>query len=108
MVPIPRVHLTRFHGRLAPNAKIRAKVVQQAKEDNSEAAQNSKPYRRRHLSWAQLLRRVFQVDLEACARCGAKVKVLAAIFDAPTIERILGRMGIPTAAPIVHPARAPP
>lgn len=30
LVPIPRVHLTRFHGCLAPNAKIRAKVVQQA------------------------------------------------------------------------------
>ncbi len=28
LVPIPRVHLTRFHGCLAPNAKIRGKVVQ--------------------------------------------------------------------------------
>lgn len=108
LVPIPRVHLTKFHGCLAPNAKIRAKVVRQARENPSEAAQKSKPYRRRRLSWAQLMRRVFQIDLEDCTCCGGKVKILAAILDGPTIERILGHLGLSTVPPIIHPARAPP
>jgi len=32
LVPRPRLHLTRFHGVLAPNAKLRAQVVPQEPE----------------------------------------------------------------------------
>ena len=32
LVPRPRLHLTRFHGVLAPNAKLRAMVVNDARQ----------------------------------------------------------------------------
>jgi hypothetical protein len=46
LVPIPRVHLMRFHGCLAPHAKIREKVV-----PPRESAEESKPCRKR-MTWA--------------------------------------------------------
>ena len=50
LVPIPRVHLIRYHGCLAPHAKIRRKVVPAREISASEA---SKPFRKR-MTWAQL------------------------------------------------------
>ena len=40
LVPRPRLHLIRFHGVLAPNAKLRAMVVPQ---EPDVAAQEAKP-----------------------------------------------------------------
>ena len=39
LVPRPRLHLIRFHGVLAPNAKLRAKVVPKPQE--ADVAQSS-------------------------------------------------------------------
>jgi hypothetical protein len=37
-VPRPRLHLIRFHGLLAPNAKLRAMVVPQVREPYAQEA----------------------------------------------------------------------
>gem|GEM_PF-4169917 len=47
---------------------------------------HSRPVR---ISWARLLKRVFQIDLEHCPNCGGELKIIAAILAAPVIERIL-------------------
>ena len=80
LVPRPRLHLIRFHGVLAPNAKLRSKVVpaaahpQAATEHPCDHAQaRSAPVR---LNWARLLKRVFDIDIERCA-CGGKLKIIA-------------------------------
>ncbi len=39
LVPRSRLHLTRFHGVLAPNAKLRSKVVPGAQEKKTPEAQ---------------------------------------------------------------------
>ena len=39
LVPRPRLHLIRFHGVLAPNAKMRAQVVTQEPVEPAQAAQ---------------------------------------------------------------------
>jgi Putative transposase len=38
LVPRPRLHLIRFHGVLAPNAKLRAKVVPRPREEPAQGA----------------------------------------------------------------------
>ena len=64
LVPRPRLHLIRFHGVLAPNAKLRALVVPQEPElpaqvsvpaECETACAHHLPVR---LSWAKLLKRV--------------------------------------------------
>ena len=41
------------------------------------------------MSWAQRLKRVFNIDIEICSRCGGAVKVIACIEDPLVIDKIL-------------------
>ncbi|MFT3819513.1 MAG: transposase [Rubrivivax sp.] len=97
LVPRPRLHLIRFHGVLAPNAKLRPLVVPMgppaprtaigAEDDPFEAA--PEPKRRNYIPWAKLLARVFKLDLEHCPHCGGGLRMVAAILERDAIERIL-------------------
>jgi len=51
------------------------------------------------MSWARLLKRVFAIDLEHCPNCSGELKIIAAMVDAPVIERILTHLGLPARAP---------
>ena len=57
------------------------------------------------MSWARLLKRVFDIDIERCTHCGGTLKIIAAIEDPPVIARILAHLGLPTRAPPRAPAR---
>lgn len=74
LVPRPRVHLTRFHGVLAPHYKYRSEIVPKAKEQPSQAPtdKNKKPSKQR-IPWARLLARVFSIDVETCPHCQGRV-----------------------------------
>ena len=45
-----------------------------------------------YIPWAQLLQRVFKIDIETCQHCGGKVKVRAIINSARVIEKILSHL----------------
>ena len=104
LVPRPRLHLIRFHGVLAPNAKLRPLVVPQGpqvQEAASEAAAaaecevESLQARPNRISWARLLKRVFDIDMQRCPNCGAgELKIIAAILERPVIEKILTHLGL--------------
>jgi hypothetical protein len=57
------------------------------------------------MSWARLLKRVFDIDVEHCPNCGGALKIIAAIEDPPVIVKILSHLGLPTCAPPRAPAR---
>jgi len=40
------------------------------------------------MTWAQRLKRVFDIDIETCPACGGAVKVIACIEDPVVIKRI--------------------
>ena len=63
---------------------------------------------RRYYTWAELLRRVFHVEIFTCPNCGGVRRLLAAIQDPSSIERVLRAMGLPFEAPELAVARAPP
>jgi hypothetical protein len=57
------------------------------------------------ISWARLLKRVFEIDLEHCPNCSGQLKIIATILEAPVIERILTHLGLEARAPPGVPAR---
>ena len=47
------------------------------------------------ISWARLLKRVFDIDMQHCPNCGAgEMKIIAAILERPVIEKILTHLGL--------------
>jgi hypothetical protein len=61
----------------------------------------------RYYTWASLLRRAFGVDVLTCPRCGGTRRLLAAIQDPDSIERVLRAMKLPFDVPELALARAP-
>ena len=57
------------------------------------------------MSWARLLKLIFQIDLEHCPNCGGQLKIIAAILESAVIDRILTHLGLQAQAPPRVPAR---
>ena len=58
--------------------------------------------------WAALLKRVFEIEILRCARCGARMRVVAFITDRKASASILEHLGLPSHFPPLGMARAPP
>ncbi len=89
LVPPPRRHLLTYHGVLAPNAALRARVVPAKPESLSTAdpkpetplsksqptpQEEEKPSR--YYPWAYLLNRVFGIKPWICPRCGGPRRLI--------------------------------
>ena len=94
---------------LAPNAALRSQIVpsgaDQAPNTADGAGERSATSPRARMSWAQLLKRVFAIDITTCPQCGGPLTILAAIEDPSVIVKILSHLGLPTRAPPKVPAR---
>jgi hypothetical protein len=115
LVPKPRVNLTRFHGVFAPNSKHRA-LVTPAKRGRGNTARIADELptpaeRRASMSWAQRLKRVFNIDIETCSECGGAMKVIACIEDPEVIKQILDHLeqkAETSESRVLPESRAPP
>jgi len=110
----PRANLTRYHGVFAPNSPFRKAIV-----PSSPRPTRRKPKRSNErkvpeptadeepptapLTWAQRLKRVFEIDIFVCPRCGGTLRIIADITDPDVIRTILDHLR--QRAP---PGRAPP
>jgi hypothetical protein len=61
--------------------------------------------RARRLAWAELMKRVFAIDVLECPRCRGPMRILAAIHPPETTSSILACLGLPVRAPPLAPAR---
>jgi len=109
IVPPSRSHTTRYHGLLAPHSNLRAQVVPAEDNGNTPSEERKKSGSTKYrLAWAALLARVFQIDVSVCSACQGKMKIIAFITDPVSVQRYLRGEGLPTEAPPIAPARAPP
>ena len=114
LVPKPKVNLTRFHGVFAPNSKHRILVTpaRRGKGRRKAIGQDKTPERRTAMTWAQRLKRVFNIDVESCAYCGGPAKVIACIEDQQLIGKILSHLKkkdrLPSLPNTLPETRAPP
>ncbi len=126
LVRRPRAQLLTDHGVLAPAAKWRDRIVPgpraQLVPDGDGALASStdsgatpgsttahrNPARIRRSTWAELLRRVFAIDVLTCPRCGGVRRLIAMITDGLLVRRILEHFQLPSSPPACAQARAPP
>ena len=128
-IPPPRMNMVRFHGVFAPRSKARPALqsllppgsdpqVVEAGEDNPQqhsehgGSDDAPPagsvpprYRR---AWHKLLKRIFDLSVLVCPRCGSTMRRISHIVKPQTIVRILDHLGLPSEMPPIAPARAPP
>ncbi len=121
LVPALRAHLTRYHGVLGPAAAWRPKIVPTGNDNRRETevipqtgTQQStvlpvetEPYTEssvhdRNYTWAELMKRLFLVDVLQCEHCGRRMKILAAIRSPTATVRILEWLGLPSRASTYH------
>ena len=119
LVPPPRFNITRYYGVLAPAATFRPTIVSDDRtifvsthsgcrtneETPKSGSVKSSSKGRKNYSWAQLMMRVFELDVLACPRCGGRMRILCAIHPPDAIQKILGCLGLPTRAPPIAPAK---
>ena len=124
LIPPPRMHRHRYHGVLAPNAKLRAAVVAIGRpevegpqgeatgpdpvRDASSGDRPTPTSNPARIRWAVLLARVYGVLPLLCPACGGELKILAFLTDPPVVSRILLHLDLHHLPPPLSPARGPP
>jgi hypothetical protein len=94
-IPPPRKHLVRYHGFYSSVArgKRRCRQDTERQPENADAQAASPPdtaaARKR---WADLLRRVYEVDPMVCPRCSGTMRVVGFITQPHVIRRILDHL----------------
>ncbi len=98
-VPEPRRHLVRYYG--AYSNVSRGKRRRQTEADIGAAARDTdhatsvqadrdhSPDARALRSWAQLIKRVYEVDPLVCPKCGGEMRIIAFIIDHDVVDAIL-------------------
>ena len=114
LVPPPRFLMLRYHGVLAPHAKVRSEVVPRATlAQEKEPEQLSLFEVRTHAAlepppapspsrhpWPWLLRRVFATDILTCPRCQGRMKLVTLATDKSDIDAVLRHTHRPRAPPV--------
>ncbi len=79
LVPLPRAHLVRYAGCLAPHSKLRAAIIPTPRQQGVDGDETKigTPY----WNWARLLGRVFDVDMATFPFCHrGSLRIIAAIL----------------------------
>jgi hypothetical protein len=93
-VPEPRLHQVRYYGYYSNVSRARrgadAEGSQGPVDGDSPAPELTAAERKRlRRSWAQLIRRIYEVDPVLCPECGAEMRILSFMLDPSVIRKIL-------------------
>ena len=108
LIPRPRVHLIRFHGVFAPHFKCRSLIVPQPSLFEKTSHKEKKKPKSYSMGWAKMLKRVFDIDIQTCLKCGGQIKIISAILNPQVIKRILAHLGENPTVLKLAPSRGPP
>jgi hypothetical protein len=110
-VPEPRQQQVRYWGWYSNASRGKRRKAELAGESGgspaSDAGAPSGASRRRRLSWARLIKRVYEVDPLLCPYCGAEMKIVAFVVEVGSLRRLVEYLGVgpQEAEPL---SRAPP
>ena len=108
LIPAVRFHMVRYTGIFSSHSRWRPQIIirpgvkkgfgKAQGEDGERLAKNS--------TWARLLARIFKVDVGHCQKCGAAMRLVAAVHDPAGVARYLRHIGLEAHPPPVAPARS--
>jgi hypothetical protein len=61
----------------------------------------------RNYVWAELMKRVWEIDVLECPRCFGRMRIVAAIHSPDATRKILECLGLPSRAPPLKPSQSP-
>ncbi len=102
LIPPPRKNMIRYHGIFAPNSALRAQIVPKPNQEIIEGqgcTEKSSQCPGQGKRWAQLLARVFGIDVLECPRCESKMQMISFITESKAIRDILASLKMATAPP---------
>jgi hypothetical protein len=97
LIPVPRSHIVRYFGVLAPHAKLRAKIISESgplmaqgttqavtpqPEKNDHQKKDTAPEQKKKkipYLWAILIARIYEILPLECHRCHKEMKILSFI-----------------------------
>jgi len=113
LVPRPRYHLVRYHGIFAPNSKMRNLVVPGSSQHASKRRVKAADQERKTghngsggndavvpLTWAERLKRVFNIDVNKCPLCGGTLRIISEVTEPHIIQKILDHIEAQPPPPI--------
>ena len=91
-------------------APVAAVAVPATTAPSASPALAEEPLHRRaaRYAWALLLARIYEVFPLLCPKCGAEMRIIAFITEAPAARQIVAQLGEATSPPRIAPARGPP
>jgi hypothetical protein len=109
LIPPRGLHLTNFHGVLAPHASARAQLVARpTSEPHAPAAPpRLKKERRPRIDWSTLLQRTFGCEVWKCP-CGGQRRVVGLVTHRRTAEQMLKSLRLLQPWPPLESAQGPP
>ena len=96
-IPEPRPHLVRYYGWYSNVARGRRRREEESgcgcgrgSDHSSGRKRDDGPdARAMRRSWAQLIKRIYEVDPLVCPSCGAEMKLIAFITEHEVVDKIL-------------------
>ena len=101
LIPTKWFNQIRYNGVFAPGSEWRSEIVRSLKKKKATGEEESHeeyspPYK---YSWSFLLKRVFDLNLDCCQKCGGNLKFISSIEDPDVIKKMLSHVGISTDPP---------
>jgi hypothetical protein len=62
------------------------------KNQSPDESDHTPAEKRASMTWARRLKRVFNIEIETCDKCGGDVRIIASIKDPVVIRKILAHL----------------
>ena len=102
-VPKPYESMTRYYGWYSCRARGERKKKLAAQLESQELEPNRQP----SLTWAQCIKRVYEINPIECPKCKGNMRIVAFLQDEAEISKIMHHLGIPKFKPPPKLPRAP-
>lgn len=104
LIPPPRLNIIRYYGLFGARHRNRKEITSKARP-KKDKSKKRKVYR---TPWAELLKRVFKVDVTYCDNCGTKLELIATITSLTVCRKILNHLKLDSEKVVPSSPRDPP